>query len=86
MQEKSSKRAERRHEAKRLRVKRSTYYGYSRYTPEHPGRVFGIVVNTATLCSCPMCGNPRNYNGNGAAALTIQELSDAEVSRKADWW
>lgn len=31
-------------------------------------------VNTGTLCSCSMCGSPRRLYGNGAGALTRQEL------------
>lgn len=84
--EKSTKRAERRHEAQRLRRARRTHYGYARNPQDNLAKLLGGVVNTATLCSCHMCGNPRNFYGNGAASKTIQELSDAEVSRKADWW
>ncbi len=38
-----------------------------------------MVVNNPCNCSCAMCGNPRKYNGNGKAALTIFELSANEA-------
>ncbi|MDE0723866.1 MAG: hypothetical protein OSB62_04110 [Alphaproteobacteria bacterium] len=35
-------------------------------------RDIGILANNATLCSCPMCGNPRKHFGN--ASQTLQEI------------
>ncbi len=60
----SKKRASRRHHRARLKKKRQYYRG-RRLTDA----ALGIVVNTPTLCSCWMCGNPRKYFGE----QTIQE-------------
>lgn len=79
MQQKSFKRAQRRHEAKRLRNKRKNYHGYAKNFPDNLNRFLGMVVSTAKSCSCHMCGNPRKFYGNGTAAMTIQEQSDLEV-------
>lgn len=56
----------RRHHRARLKRKRAGHFsGNACETP----RKLGMVVSTATPCSCPMCGNPRRYVGE----LTMQE-------------
>lgn len=50
-------RAVRRHHAKRLRKNRKHYYTGA-YINSPPN--IGFLVNTATVCSCNMCCNPRN--------------------------
>jgi hypothetical protein len=79
MQHKSFKRAERRHEVKRLRNNRKSYHGYAKNFPDDLNRFLGMVVSTAKNYSCHMCGNPRKFLGNGTAAMTIREQSDLEV-------
>lgn len=37
--------------------------------------------NTPTVCSCHMCGNPRNHSGNSKEALTVQELRVEENTK-----
>lgn len=50
----------------------------------------GINARTRTVCSCWMCGNPRNHNGNGRSSKKIQELKqdcsqhDAELYENSD--
>ena len=59
-------RALRRHHYQRLKRKRRDHYGsYGR----HRDDVQGQLANTAMLCSCWMCGNPRKYFGE----ITRQE-------------
>jgi hypothetical protein len=59
-------RALRRHHVARLKRDRRFYGGFDR--AELP--VFlGRVVQTATVCSCWMCGNERKYSGE----RTVQE-------------
>lgn len=52
-------RALRRHHAARLKKKRQ-YYFY-RWPKRLTVAELGSVLNTATRCSCFMCGNPRKY-------------------------
>lgn len=54
----------RHHRARLLRARRNHYGG------DWAENVLGKLVNTATPCSCWMCGNPRKYTGE----LTISEL------------
>jgi hypothetical protein len=42
-------------------------------------RAFYLRRNTTKLCSCPMCGNPRNVAWDKKDKLTIQER------RLEDW-
>lgn len=85
MQEKSFKRAERRHHVNRLKNKRKYHYGYQKYlNDDNRGRMLGMIVNTATNCSCHMCGNPRSYYGNSSFSKTLSEQSDLEVSKLSD--
>lgn len=37
-------------------------------------RRVGIHSHSRAICSCPMCGNPRKFYGNGDAGKTLQEL------------
>lgn len=71
------KRSIRRHHQERLRKKRQVYYdGYAK----DDKRELGILVDTPTVCSCWMCGNPRRYFGE----LTIQErrmMNDKDTMR-----
>lgn len=72
-------RAERRHHRERLyrkRLKESLNTFSVRNEGQHciwAERNARLRVTTATLCSCPMCGNPRRYHGNSKASLTRQE-------------
>ncbi len=69
------KRALRRHHYQRLKRKRRAYYGgYGR----HRDDVQGILVGTATLCSCSMCGNPRKYFGEITRQETLAALRFTE--------
>ena len=70
-------RALRRHHYQRLKQKRRDYYGsYGR----HRDDVRGKLANTATVCSCWMCGNPRKFFGE----ITRQEARSA--LRFAEQW
>lgn len=60
-----NKRQIRRSHTKRIKNKRANYYGMTKMTAVQHGR----VVNTATPCSCWMCGNPRKFFND----VTIQE-------------
>ena len=67
---KDIKRSLRRHHVERLKKTRSTYYnGYAKNNPAE----LGAIVQTATLCSCPLCGNPRKHFG----IVSIQEQKEA---------
>lgn len=67
MMENSFKRAQRRHDAARIKKNRRWHWGRDM---AQEGRQLGKLLHTATPCSCPMCGNPRKYFGH----RTIQEL------------
>lgn len=56
----------RRHHHARLKHKRAGHFGGN---ASESRRKLGMVVATATPCSCPMCGNPRKYWGE----RTMQE-------------
>jgi hypothetical protein len=66
MVEKSTKRAIRRHHLARLKRARRFYFGRN-LTNE--AVILGKLANTATPCSCFMCGSPRRY----FLELTMQE-------------
>lgn len=69
-EQKSRKRAIRRHHRARLKKYRARHYGGpSDRQGRELARWYGGVVTTATRCSCWMCGNPRRYHNE----LTIQE-------------
>lgn len=55
-------RALRRHHAHRLKAARKSYYAGWPSAPK-ADKALGMLVHTATLCSCPMCGNPRKWQG-----------------------
>jgi hypothetical protein len=59
-------RADRRHHARRLKVNRRGYWGGK----DKSHVAIGKLVNTAALCSCWMCCNPRHVFKEG---MTIQE-------------
>lgn len=59
---KDMSRSERRHERARLKRSRKAHWGFKDLSQESPKRQ-GQVVDTPTLCSCPMCGNPRKWTG-----------------------
>ena len=68
-------RALRRHHYRRLKRKRRPYYsGYGR----HRDDVQGMLANTATLCSCWMCGNPRKYFGEKTRQEALATLNFIE--------
>lgn len=69
---KSLKRAQRRHDAARLKKKRVSYWGQN--LAREP-RLLGKALHTATPCSCWMCGNPRKHTG----LRTIQERREFEA-------
>jgi hypothetical protein len=74
---KDTKRAERRHHNKNL-VKRYTKVAQSWNvdSPEETGRK---MKDHPKLCSCAMCGNPRNSNlYRGKGKLTKQELKQID--------
>ncbi len=67
-------RAQRRHDAARLKHNRKNYwYNGKSYGREGLSRMsekqLGQVVQHPQVCSCPMCGNPRKHFGE----RTIQE-------------
>lgn len=68
----SMKRALRRHHAKRLKKNRKQHWGM----PLEP-KALGRVLNTATPCSCWMCGNPRRRFGT----KSLQERRYAAYAR-----
>lgn len=64
------KRAIRRRHLARLKNKRRNYYGgHQRNDPV----AVGVWANTACVCSCWMCRNPRRAVGSAAVRLTMQE-------------
>lgn len=65
---KNRQRALRIHHKKRIKQRRKNYYGGYLNTEENQGRL-NILVKTATLCSCRMCGNPRKFENE----ITFQE-------------
>ena len=83
---KDMKRAVRRHHVDRLKKARSRYnhvgidrFAYASnskttYSKKEFGRRLGMLIHTATLCSCDMCGNPRRRKDSSKKYyLTIQE-------------
>jgi len=67
------KRSLRRHHIERLKRRRKAYWG--RY--EKSKRVLGIAANTACVCSCAICGNPRLREGDSISQRR-QKLIHAE--------
>lgn len=63
-------RAYRRAQAARLKARRRRYYNAARGE-----RDVGLLLNTATRCSCWMCGNPRRYGGE----RTLQERRQGQA-------
>lgn len=71
--------AQRRHDAERLRNKRAKTLSFNP-TPRQLGR----HVQTPKTCSCWMCGNPRKFLGE----RTVQEqrfLQASEAYLRAPW-
>jgi hypothetical protein len=68
----------RRHHAQRLKAKRKKY---NRVEGKSNPRLLGMLVHSAAICSCWMCGNPRKHFGE----VTRQERSAAEVARIDAW-
>ncbi len=66
----NQKRSLRRFHERRLRKKRSLYWGAK--TVGNP-RLIGQCIKTPCICSCWMCGNQRKYHG-----LLFQELKALE--------
>lgn len=62
--------AERRHQMKRIKDKRSKYI-LAQFIQSK--RALGRLCSTPAPCSCFMCGNPRKY-AKGKERLTVQEL------------
>ncbi len=82
-------RAERRAQRARLILKRrkqNLRYGVSKSLDEKQWRYFDerVRARTATLCSCPMCANPRPHYGNSTKALTRQEMRHSVYLREQD--
>lgn len=73
--EKCMNRAIRRHHSNRLKQNRRYYHGQDK--AEVP-RNLGMVVTTAALCSCAMCGNPRKYFGDRSIQeqRAMQDVAD----------
>lgn len=73
-----TKRALRRHHAKRVKQKCKKHIVYRSWVQnfgnDEKAHALGIYHHNRKLCSCFMCGNPRKFNGNSAEAKTIQEL------------
>jgi len=63
---KDMSRAVRRHHAARIKQARRFYFGLDHRTDPRRG---GMVLHTATPCSCWMCGNQRRYIGCTLAEL-----------------
>lgn len=63
---KDMSRAIRRHHAARIKQARRFYFGLDHLTEP---RRHGMLVHTATPCSCWMCGNPRRHIGPTRAEL-----------------
>lgn len=63
---KDMSRAIRRHHAARLKRTRRFYFGWDNTTDS---RRLGMLLHTATPCSCWMCGNPRHHEGRTRAEL-----------------
>lgn len=76
---KEIKRSIRRHHKERLVRLRRDYWGWNDLVKNPNPRRSGMIVNNPCSCSCWMCTSPRKVNGNGKAALTLQEQSDLEV-------
>ena len=55
------KRSIRRHHRERLISKRRKYELYHAYSEDRLNNMSGSLANSATSCSCWMCGNPRKY-------------------------
>ncbi len=68
-------RALRRHHYRRLKRKRRDYYdSYGR----HRDDIQGMLANTASLCSCWMCGNPRKHFGEKTRQEALATLNFIE--------
>lgn len=63
---KDMSRAIRRHHAARLKRARRFYFGVDNRTDS---RRLGMLLHTATPCSCWMCGNQRNQEGPTRAEI-----------------
>lgn len=78
----NTKRAERRHQLERLKAKRVGYY--NRWDLEVGSLAWavhrGMLANTATLCSCWMCGNARRQQKE----RTLHEISHDAFSKVSD--
>jgi hypothetical protein len=74
----AEKRSVRRHHLERIKQRRSNYYSLASWQIEAEAkkRHLGRIANTAKLCSCWMCGNPRNHR----TEKTLNELSATEVA------
>ncbi len=62
--------AERRHQTKRIKAKRSKYV-VAHFAQDE--RKLGLLFATPASCSCRMCGNQRRH-AKGKERLTRQEL------------
>lgn len=77
--EDTKKRALRRHHLKRIKQNRSNYYSLaeSELDAESKKKMLGRIANTAKLCSCWACGNPRKHSQE----KTVSEISAAEFMK-----
>lgn len=75
----TKKRSLRRHHLDRIKHKRSNYYSLATWQidVETKERHLGRIANTAKLCSCWMCGNPRKHRSE----KTVQEISAEEFAK-----
>lgn len=67
---KNMKRALRRHHLRRREIVEIKKWLRSSRNEEHARNTAKVTKNNRTLCSCPMCGNPRKH----WKRKTLQEL------------
>lgn len=75
---KDSSRSLRRHHRQRIRKNRSEHLEKDVVYKHSYHKMASMQVNTACVCSCFMCGNPRKFFNE----KTIQERSLEELEKK----
>ena len=84
MRTRTRKRAWRRHHIVRLKAKciRENYWGYGNWRNEgFTKSALGVCVNTPTVCTCYMCGNPRKYWNE----VTLQEKKAGDIANSQEY-
>lgn len=72
-------RAQRRHDNERLKVVRSRHMLVAEHDGSRPSdKRIGKHLNTAAMCSCHMCGNPRKFFGEP----TMQERRHLQLPQE----